>query len=121
MKRLINFILRRKGPVKPLPDHLARHYAAQDANHFNPLGGRAVVLNMAEVNRALRPLGLQLQSWGDNNHHFTSRRHGRQIGSIFYEADNRKLTIERLLKKGRAAIKQHRRHSIPTHRKHLHK
>lgn len=70
-------------------------------------------MNKRTINRALRPLGLEIQNNRDGYSYFTSRRFGHQIGASVYVSYLSSLPLSRWVDEARAAIRQHRKEGTP--------
>ncbi len=70
-------------------------------------------MNKRTINRALRPLGLEIQNKRDGYSYFTSRRFGHQIGESVFVAYLSSLPLSRWVDKARAAIREHRATGVP--------
>lgn len=70
-------------------------------------------MNKRTINRALRPLGLEIQNNRDGYSYFTSRRFGHQIGASVFVSYLSSLPLDRWVDEARAAIRDHRASGIP--------
>lgn len=70
-------------------------------------------MNKRTINRALRPLGLEIQNNRDGYSYFTSRRFGHQIGASVFVSYLSSLPLSRWVDEARAAIREHRATGIP--------
>lgn len=65
------------------------------------------------INRALRPLGLEIQNNRDGYSYFTSRRFGHQIGESVFACWLSSYTVPEWVELAKWALKQHRRDGSP--------
>jgi hypothetical protein len=70
-------------------------------------------MNKRTINRALRPLGLEIQNNRGGYSYFTSRRFGHQIGASVYVSYLSSLPLSRWVDEARAAIREHRATGVP--------
>jgi hypothetical protein len=71
-------------------------------------------MTRAQINRALRPLGVEIQHQRFGGYsYFTSRRHGHQIGESVFVCYLSSLTLSQWVELASGAIKEHRRNGSP--------